>query len=72
MKKNPVTGGHPEQQTLSGKTHHGGQGIGKGTSLGQSSLSLSHDLTTLPSVDNFMPGIVLRNEDSWQMERLIG
>lgn len=47
-------------------------GIGKGTSLGQSSLSLSHDLTTLPSVHNFMPGIVLRNEGSWQTERLIG
>lgn len=73
-KKNPVTGGgHPGRADSFSAAHiTEASGIGKGTSLGQSSLPLSHDLTTLPPADNFMLGIVLRNNGPWQTECLIG
>lgn len=66
-------GGHPGRADSFSAGHiTEASGVGKGTSLGQSSLPLSHDLTTLPPADNFMLGIVLRNNAPWQTERLIG
>lgn len=71
--KKSVTGRHPGiADSFRARHITEASGISKGTSLGQSSLPLSHDLTTLPPVDNFMLGIVLRNEGSWQTEHLIG